>query len=98
MVIDLGAIDLSASVANREEIGKINPHRYEMALLDEIVWVNEDLTQAVARHNCAADAFWVRGHFPGRRRFISDVQGVVNGQVAFEARVSGMALDDNKAE
>lgn len=159
MVIDLGAIDLSASVANREEIGKINPHRYEMALLDEIVWVNEDLTQGVARHNCAADAFWVRGHFPGtplmpgvlqveagaqlacyiwnrrqptpklaaflrienaafrrsvvpgdellvlcrevkmgRRRFISDVQGVVNGQVAFEARVSGMALDDNKAE
>lgn len=29
----------------------------------------------------------------GRRRFISDVQGVVNNRIAFEARVSGMQLD-----
>ena len=159
VLIDLSAIDLSATVADRDEIGLVNPHRHEMALLDEIVWVNGDLTQGVARHRCADDAFWVRGHFPGRplmpgvlqveagaqlacyiwnrrqptpklaaflrienaafrrsvvpgdelfvlcrevkmgrRRFISDVQGVVNGRVAFEARVSGMALDDQKVE
>lgn len=159
VLIDLSAIDLSATVADRDEIGLVNPHRHEMALLDEIVWVNGDLTQGVARHRCADDAFWVRGHFPGRplmpgvlqveagaqlacyiwnrrqptpklaaflrienaafrrsvvpgdelfvlcrevkmgrRRFISDVQGVVNGTVAFEARVSGMALEDHKAE
>lgn len=158
-LIDLGAIDLNGLVAGREEIGRVNPHRHELALLDEIVWVNDDLTQAVARHRCAEDAFWVRGHFPdlplmpgvlqveagaqlacyiwnrrqptpklaaflriesaafrrsvvpgdemyvlcrevkmGRRRFISDVQGVVNGRVAFEARVTGMALDDIKAD
>lgn len=160
-LFDLSGIDLSASVADRAEIGKINPHRHEMALLDDIVWVNDELTKAVARLRCAEDAFWVRGHFPGlplmpgvlqveagaqvacyiwnrrqptpklaaflrienaafrrsvvpgdelfvlcqevkmgRRRFISDVQGLVNGKVAFEARVSGMAMDghDHKAE
>lgn len=155
MLIDLSEIDLAGSVANREEIGRLNPHRHELALLDDIVWVRDDLTAAVARHRCAEDAFWVRGHFPGRplmpgvlqveagaqlacyiwnrqqdepklaaflrienaafrrsvvpgdelfvlcrevklgrRRFISDVQGVVNGQVAFEARVTGMAFDE----
>lgn len=29
----------------------------------------------------------------GRRRFISDIQGVVNGRIAFDARVSGMQLE-----
>lgn len=28
-----------------------------------------------------------------RRRFITDVQGVVNGKIAFDARVSGMILE-----
>jgi len=28
----------------------------------------------------------------GRRRFITDVQGVIDGRIAFEARVSGMEL------
>jgi 3-hydroxyacyl-[acyl-carrier-protein] dehydratase len=34
----------------------------------------------------------------GRRRFISDVQGVVNHKIAFEARVSGMQLDTPQQE
>lgn len=154
LLIDLDEIDLGGSVADREAIGRLNPHRHEMALLDDIVWISDDMTAAVARHRCSADAFWVRGHFPGmplmpgvlqveagaqlacyiwnkqqpvprlaaflrldnaafrrsvvpgdelfilcrrvklsRRRFISDVQGVVNGQVAFEARVNGMMLE-----
>lgn len=30
----------------------------------------------------------------GRRRFIADVQGVANGRVTFDARVSGMPIQD----
>jgi 3-hydroxyacyl-[acyl-carrier-protein] dehydratase len=29
----------------------------------------------------------------GRRRFVSDIQGVVNGRLAFEASISGMNVD-----
>ena len=158
-LFDLSGIDLSACVADREAIAHYNPHRYEMALLDEIIWLSDDLTCVLGRHNCGKDAFWVRGHYPGRpmmpgvlqveagaqlacylwnrqqpapraaaflrieqaafrrsvvpgeellilckevkqgrRRFISDIQGVVEGQIAFETRVSGMVLDDQRTE
>lgn len=153
-LVDLSGIDLGAVVADREAIGEVNPHRHELALLDEIVWIADDSSAAVARHRCAHDAFWVRGHFPeiplmpgvlqveagaqlacyiwniqqevrrvaaflrientsfrrtvvpgdellllcrevkkGRRRFVSDIQGVVGGQIAFSGRISGMVLE-----
>jgi 3-hydroxyacyl-[acyl-carrier-protein] dehydratase len=34
----------------------------------------------------------------GRRQFLSDVQGVVNGRIAFESRISGMVLEQGKPE
>lgn len=157
LMFDVGAIDLDSIVADRAAIERLNPHRHEMALLDEVIWISDDQTCALGRHRCRPDAFWVRGHFPGkpmmpgvlqveagaqlvcylwniqqeipqvaaflrieqtafrrsvlpgeellllcrevkkgRRRFISDVQGVVDGQVAFESRITGMALDDHR--
>jgi len=158
-LFDLSGIDLTACVADRAEIGRLNPHRHEMALLDEIVWIAEDKAAAVARVRCRDDAFWVRGHFPnkplmpgvlqveagaqlacylwntqqpvpqlaaflrieqvafrrsvlpgqellllcrevkrGRRRFVSDIQGFVDDRIAFEGRISGMAIEDHRAD
>ncbi|USN98886.1 MAG: hypothetical protein H6810_12135 [Phycisphaeraceae bacterium] len=158
-LFDVAEIDLRTPIAGRTEIERLNPHRHEMALLDEVIWLSEDFTCALGLHRCRGDAFWVRGHFPGmplmpgvlqieagaqlacflwnrqqpsprvaaflrieqaafrrsvlpgedllilckevklgRRRFISDVQGLVGDQLAFEARVSGMALDEHKAD
>lgn len=159
LLFDLACIDLGATIADRTEIERFNPHRHEMALLDEVLWISDDWSCALGRHRCRADAFWVRGHFPGkplmpgvlqveagaqlacflwnkqqpvprvaaflrieqaafrrsvlpgedllilckevklgRRRFISDIQGTVGDQVAFETRVSGMALDEHRAD
>ncbi|MEM7622693.1 MAG: FabA/FabZ family ACP-dehydratase [Planctomycetota bacterium] len=32
----------------------------------------------------------------GRRRFVTDLQGLVGDQVAFEARITGMAMEEHK--
>ena len=124
-----------------------------MRLLDGVIHVNEDWSEAVGVKEVRDDEFWVAGHVPGRplmpgvvmletaaqlasfvtinrlgndnflgftgadavkfrgqvvpgdrmilltkelkfspRRFVCDVQGLVNGVLVFEGRVKGMAI------
>lgn len=160
LLLDLSAIDLNARAAGRAEIAKLNPHRGVMALLDSIIWCNDDRSQGVGIKHVRADEFWAAGHFPGkpiypgvlmvesgaqlacylyqlrrqvsdivvflrieqasfrsmvqpghdlillcrevkfgRRRFVCDLQGVVIEQgverLAFDARISGMTLEQS---
>ena len=157
LLIDLGAVDLGACYRTREQIAEINPHRGQMALLDQVVWMSEDFTQTVGLKRVTDDEFWVPGHFPGqpmypgvlqletaaqlacyqfnvrkdrptlavflriesavfrsqvvpgdllyvlsrdikfqRRRFVCDIQGVVEGRVVFDGRITGMALGERQ--
>lgn len=65
LLFPLDGIDLAGELADRERIATQNPHRHEMALLDKVVWMSDDLTRAVGTHLAREDGFWVRGHFPG---------------------------------
>ena len=154
-LVDIDSIDLTATLADRETMFDLIPHRHEMALLDRIVWAQDGGLSGVAAMKVQGDEFWVRGHFPNQpmlpgvlmveagaqlscylynlrmtapqlaaflrienaafrrsvtvgeelfllcdvvkasdRRFISDIQGVVDGQVCFEARISGMRIGE----
>ncbi len=157
-LIDISAIDLSACVHDREAIGRYNPHRGEVALLDKIVWHDETCDIGIALKEVRDNEWWVEGHIPGRallpgvlmveagaqlasflyfkrsgmtwfagftrieettfrghvvpgddmylvcktqkyqlKRFISRVQGFVNGELCFDGKLTGMAfpkLDD----
>ena len=154
-LIDLSAIDLSATLATREEMFEMIHHRHEMALLDRIVWANDTMEQGVGSLTVRGDEFWVRGHFPSKpmfpgvlmieagaqlacylynrfynelhlaaflrienavfrrsvtvgeellvcckgikvtpRRFVTQIEGVVDGQIAFEATITGMRISD----
>lgn len=64
-LFDLSGVDFSRSVLGREGIAQWNPHRGQMALLDEIVWASEDLKTGVGLWRITPDQFWVPGHFPG---------------------------------
>lgn len=82
-LVDLASIDLTAVVADRAGIELVNPHRFEMALLDAIVWSTPDLKQGIALWRVKKDEFWVRGHFPQR----SMLPGVLQVEAAAQLSV-----------
>lgn len=68
-LFDLSGVDFSRVVADKSAIASKNPHRGAMALLDKVVWTNEDFTQGVGVKHIRDDEFWVEGHFPGSPMF-----------------------------
>ena len=61
--VSFDKFDLDNPIADREEIARVNPHRFELALLDAVVYIDD--LHAVAYKDVGDDEFWVRGHFPG---------------------------------
>ncbi len=68
-LISLDRIDLGRVLYDAEAIRQFNPHRFEMELLDAIVHFDPETLDAVGYHDLDAEAFWVRGHIPGRPIF-----------------------------
>ena len=69
LLFDISMIDLDAVQGDAAEIERANPHRGHMRMLDGIIWLNEDLSEALAYKDVRADEFWVPGHIPGRPIF-----------------------------
>jgi len=63
---DLSRFDLGRYEYDIEEIRKRNPHRHEMELLSGIVAFRPDEQLVIGAFEAREDAFWVRGHIPGR--------------------------------
>ncbi|MEL7496410.1 MAG: 3-hydroxyacyl-ACP dehydratase FabZ family protein [Planctomycetota bacterium] len=62
--VPFSEFDYDKVLVDQEGIRKVNPHRFEMMLLDGILYTDED--QAVGYLDVQEDAFWIRGHFPDR--------------------------------
>lgn len=65
-LMDLSKIDLNNVCFDKEQIGKLNPQRYEMQQLDGIVHLDVEHALVVGFKDVRSDEFWVRGHVPGR--------------------------------
>lgn len=66
LILDPSQLDFSKLVADHAEIQRVNPHRYEFALLDGVVLFDQERGVYAGFHDIRTDAFWVRGHIPGR--------------------------------
>jgi 3-hydroxyacyl-[acyl-carrier-protein] dehydratase len=60
--VDFSEFSYDNVIADQKVIFEHNPHRFEMALLDGILLIDD--LRAVGYMDVARDAFWVRGHFP----------------------------------
>lgn len=65
-LLDLATLDLSRSLVPLDEIRAANPQRHEFALLDGIVHEDRENLTIAGYHDVKPDAWWVRGHIPGR--------------------------------
>jgi len=69
MILDPSELDLGRVIAGPEEIERANPHRHEFRLLDGVVLLDMDRGLYAGYHDIREEAFWVRGHVPGRPLF-----------------------------
>lgn len=68
-ILDPGGFDFTRPIADRTEIGRFNPQREEFQLLDAIVHCDVEAGVFAGYHDVKSDAWWTRGHIPGRPLF-----------------------------
>jgi 3-hydroxyacyl-[acyl-carrier-protein] dehydratase len=64
LLIDPCQLDLNRVLADRKEIERVNPQRFEMEQLTAIVYMDTSQHLIVGYKDVTADEFWVRGHMP----------------------------------
>ncbi len=64
-LIDLSAIDLTHLIADQEEVRSKNPQRFEMEMLNGILYENLETGIGVGFQDIPQEPFWARGHMPG---------------------------------
>lgn len=65
LIVDLSSIDLTRLTADRDEIRRHNPQRFEMEQLDAVVYEDPEKNICVGYKDVTDREFWVRGHMPG---------------------------------
>jgi 3-hydroxyacyl-[acyl-carrier-protein] dehydratase len=66
LLFDLDQYDLTQVVLTREQIYEVLPQRHEFMLLDGAVLVDTRAERMIAFADVRQDAWWGRGHIPGR--------------------------------
>lgn len=69
VILDPATLDLDQPIADRARIAELLPHRHEFALLDAVVLCDVDRHVFAGYVDVTNDAWWARGHIPGRPLF-----------------------------
>ncbi len=63
-IVDIAAVDLHTVVADKHEIRKYNPQRFDMEQIDAVVLEDTEQGICIGYKDVRADEFWVAGHMP----------------------------------
>jgi 3-hydroxyacyl-[acyl-carrier-protein] dehydratase len=66
LLFDMSKIDLDQVVINKQEIEAVNPQRFEMQQLDNVIWYDKEKFLILGYKDLTENEFWIRGHLPGR--------------------------------
>lgn len=68
-ILDPSTLDFSKLLADREAIRQMIPHRFEFELLDAVLFADLESRVFAGYSDLREDAWWARGHIPGRPLF-----------------------------
>ncbi len=63
-IVDFSLFDVNPVIADRAEVQRYIPQRFEMSQLDGVLYEGSDPLTAVGFKDTGSDEFWVRGHMP----------------------------------
>lgn len=63
-IVDFSLFDQSRVIAEKNEVQKYIPQRFEMSQLDGILYEDVEALTLVGFKDTGPDEFWVRGHMP----------------------------------
>jgi len=66
ILYDLARIDTEKVLYGRDVIYEYLPHRHEFQMLDGVCLLDQEANTSAAYVDCHEDAWWARGHIPGR--------------------------------
>jgi 3-hydroxyacyl-[acyl-carrier-protein] dehydratase len=66
LLFDISKIDLNQVVIDKKAIEAVNPQRFEMQNLDNIIWYDKPNFLILGYKDVTEKEFWIKGHIPGR--------------------------------
>lgn len=65
-LVDLATLDLTKNVLSDDEVRSLVPHAHEFQMIDGVCHLDLDAGLIVGYKDWTEDAWWARGHIPGR--------------------------------
>jgi 3-hydroxyacyl-[acyl-carrier-protein] dehydratase len=95
-LVDLAELDLSQDVLPEEELRSLIPHDFEFKMIDGVCHLDLERGLVIAYKHFGEDAWWARGHVPGRPIMpgVMMIEGCAQTAAVLMKKREGLGGDD----